>query len=210
MRLQNKDTTPDSQFVTRGYVSLDGSPVSSGPLPAMPPGYTLLEPIGKGGWGTVYRAMQHSTGRDVAVKILREDVHQYAHIVERFHREARAVSALQHPNIVTLHDFGYTPDNRAFMIMELVRGESLDSIIRSQGGLPAPVAALIARQIAQALAAAHDQGIIHRDIKPHNVMISEINHSAFFIKVLDFGVAKMLGESAGLTAEAKSLAPPST
>lgn len=209
MRLENKDTAPDPQFVTKGYVRLDslGNP-SGAQLPVMPPGYTLLEVVGKGGWGTVYRGLQHSTGREVAVKILREDVHQYAHIVERFHREARAVSALQHPNIVTLHDFGYTPENRAFMVMELVRGEPLDSIIRSQGSLPPHVAALIARQVAQALACAHDQGIIHRDIKPQNIMVTEMNHSAHFVKVLDFGVAKLLGESAGLTAEGKVFGTP--
>lgn len=209
MRLENRDTAPDSQFVTKGYVRLDslGGP-SDNSLPVMPPGYTLLEAIGKGGWGTVYRGLQHSTGREVAVKILREDVHQYAHIVERFHREARAVSALQHPNIVTLHDFGYTPENRAFMVMELVRGESLDSIIRCQGRIPPNVVALIARQVAQALACAHDQGIIHRDIKPHNIMVTGLNHSAHFVKVLDFGVAKLLGESAGLTADGKVFGTP--
>lgn len=208
MRLTRSDSSKDSRMVTRGFVSLSSLSGETIAAPGMPDGYTLLEPIGKGGWGTVYRGIQHSTGREVAIKILREEVQHYPHVVERFRREARAVSALQHPNIVTLHDFGYTSENRAFMVMELVRGESLDSVIRSHGALPVHMVLLIARQVAQALAAAHDQSIIHRDIKPHNIMVSELNHSAFFVKVLDFGVAKWTGDTTALTAEGKVFGTP--
>jgi Tol biopolymer transport system component len=133
--------------------------------------YEILAPIGAGGMGEVYRARDSRLGREVAVKVSAE------RFSERFEREARAVAALNHPNICTLHDVG--PD---YLVMELVEGES------PRGPMPLADALKIARQIVEALQAAHDRGIVHRDLKPANIRIK----SDGAVKVLDFGLAKIL------------------
>ena len=132
--------------------------------------YQIVEQIGAGGMGIVYRARDTRVGRDVAVKVSAE------HFSDRFEREARAVAALNHPNICTLHDVG--PD---YLVMEMVEGEPL------KGPLPLATALDYARQIAAALDAAHEQGIVHRDLKPANI---RVRHDGT-IKVLDFGLAKI-------------------
>src|SRR5438045_894363 len=121
--------------------------------------YAILAPIGAGGMGEVYRARDTRLNRDVAIKIAAE---QFS---ERFAREARAIAALNHPNICTLHDVG--PN---YLVMELVEGPTLGERIR-QGPMPLEEALGIARQIAEALDAAHEAGIVHRDLKPDNIKI---------------------------------------
>src|SRR5499425_2452492 len=136
--------------------------------------YEILAPIGAGGMGEVFKARDTRLDRIVAIKI------SAAQFTERFEREARAIAALNHPHICTLHDVG--PD---YLVMEFVEGPTLAERIGA-GPIPMEEALVIARQIAQALEAAHEKGIVHRDLKPANVKIA-CNDS---IKVLDFGLAK--------------------
>jgi len=170
--------------------------------------YTIMDKVGQGGWGGVYRAMQHSTQRIVALKILRKDVAEDPAAQRRFHQEARAVSSLKHPNTVTLFDFGKSPDGTLFMAMEYVEGQSVDKVISATGDLPPKRVARIARQVALSLSEAHEHGIIHRDIKPHNVMVTEMGGEKDFVKVLDFGVAKLLSNDVTLTSTGSTFGTP--
>ena len=146
--------------------------------------YEILSPLGAGGMGEVYRARDSRLGRDVAIKVLPETVAQDAERLARFEREARALAALNHPNIVTIFAVEESAGTR-FLAMELVEGESLDTLIAS-GGLPLPRFYEIAIPLAEALSAAHERGIVHRDLKPGNVMVTREGR----VKVLDFGLAK--------------------
>jgi len=128
--------------------------------------YEIVEPIGKGGMGEVYRAHDSRLGRDVAIKISSE------RFSERFEREARAVASLNHPSICTLHDVG--PN---YLVMELVEGQTLAARIQ-EGPIPLEEALRIARQISEALDAAHEKGIVHRDLKPGNVILKEDGSAA--------------------------------
>src|SRR5712691_521491 len=139
--------------------------------------YEILASIGKGGMGEVYRARDTRLNRDVAVKISAE---QFS---ERFEREARAIAALNHSNICQVYDVG--PN---YLVMELVEGPTLAERIK-QGAIPLEEALAIASQIAEALEAAHEKGVVHRDLKPGNVKIKPDG----MVKVLDFGLAKMGG-----------------
>jgi eukaryotic-like serine/threonine-protein kinase len=139
--------------------------------------YEVVEPIGKGGMGEVYRTRDTRLNRDVAVKVSTE------RFSERFEREARAIAALNHPNICHLYDVG--PD---YLVMELVEGPTLAERIK-EGPIPLDQSLAIAGQIADALEAAHEKGIVHRDLKPGNVKIKPNG----VVKVLDFGLAKMGG-----------------
>ena len=139
--------------------------------------YEILEPIGKGGMGEVYRARDPRLNREVAVKVSAE------RFSERFEREARAIASLNHPNICHLYDVG--PD---YLVMELVEGPTLAERIK-EGAIPLEEALPIAGQIADALDAAHEKGVVHRDLKPGNVKVK----SDGTVKVLDFGLAKMGG-----------------
>ncbi|HET9370143.1 MAG TPA: protein kinase [Vicinamibacterales bacterium] len=147
--------------------------------------YDVLEALGAGGMGEVYRARDPKLERDVAIKIVPEDLRADAEAHTRFEREARAIAALNHPHIVTIHEIGRS-NGLDFIVMELVRGRSLSEIIPA-GGLPATKAVDLAHQMASALDAAHAAGIVHRDLKPANVMVTEAGQ----VKVLDFGLAKV-------------------
>jgi serine/threonine protein kinase/dienelactone hydrolase len=155
--------------------------------------YRILSLVGSGGMGDVYRAHDTKLARDVAIKVLRSDLLPDEERKRRFIREARAASALNHPNIVTVHDIQQA-DGLTFIVMEYLRGKSLQEAI-PEGGLPVDLAVEYAAQIASAMQAAHGAGIIHRDIKPINVVVSETNR----VKVLDFGLAKLIAPPAGAT-----------
>ena len=149
--------------------------------------YEILGPLGAGGMGEVYRARDTRLGRDVAVKILPAHLSQKPEARERFEREARAISSLNHPHICTLYDVGREGDADYF-VMELLEGETLASRL-ARGPLKLDEALRVGAQIADALAAAHKKGIVHRDLKPGNVALTKSG-----AKVLDFGVAKRRDE----------------
>lgn len=149
--------------------------------------YEILEPIGQGAMGAVYVARDSRLSRRVAIKVISVEDEADDSRRRRFVQEARAASALNHPNIVTVHDFG-TENGLSYIVTELVEGESLRKII-SRGAVPTRKLLEIAVQIADALAAAHDADIVHRDLKPENIMITPDGR----VKLLDFGLAKPLG-----------------
>ncbi|MCF2533997.1 serine/threonine-protein kinase [Yinghuangia soli] len=155
--------------------------------------YELVEPIGHGGMGQVWRGRDRELARTVAIKTLPVELSRQAEFRERFQREARAVAALAHPGITVLHDFGRddSADPVPFLVMEHVDGSSLAGVVRS-GPVPVARAAGIVRDIADALAHSHGLGIVHRDIKPSNVMLTRYGT----VKVLDFGIARMLSDTA--------------
>ncbi len=146
--------------------------------------YRIIDKIGAGGMGEVYRAKDTKLGRDVALKVLPAEMARDPERLARFQLEARAVAALNHPHIVTIHSVEEA-DGIHFLTMELVEGRSLDRII-PEGGMPIEQILDVATAIAEALAAAHEKGIVHRDLKPANVMVTDEGR----IKVLDFGLAK--------------------
>jgi eukaryotic-like serine/threonine-protein kinase len=149
--------------------------------------YRILEKLGEGGMGSVYLAEDLHLARRVAIKFLTSTDHHYR---ARFIREARAVSALSHPNIAMVHDYGETGNGQPFIVMEYVKGKSLSEILEE--GLTMRRSVEIISSIAEALGEAHEQGIVHRDIKPSNVLVNERGQ----VKVLDFGLVKHLFEPA--------------
>src|SRR6059058_3629500 len=161
--------------------------------------YRLEARIGAGGMSTVYRALDETLERRVAIKLLNREVATESDQLERFRREARAVAQLSHPNVVGVIDAG-EDDGRPYIVFECVDGETLKERIRRQGRLPIPEAVAYTIEIARALGVAHSQHIIHRDVKPQNVLIDEEGSA----KVTDFGIARTLDEE-GLTADGRVL-----
>jgi serine/threonine protein kinase len=157
--------------------------------------YRIDRKIGAGGMGTVYRATRLLIGDEVAVKILHAEQSD-PKATERFRREAQAAARLKHPNAVTIHDFGVTDDCLQYLVMELVEGESLRQIIKQQGPLTPSASAEIVSQVCAALDEAHRHNIIHRDIKPDNIIVN-VSATGLRVKVLDFGIAKLRDETAG-------------
>ena len=152
--------------------------------------YVLVEQVGVGGMALVYRAIDRNTGHSVAVKVLKSEFNRDAEFVSRFQREAEAASKMTHHNIVNLLDVGMDGENR-YLIMEYVKGKTLKEVIQEKGRLSASVAVQITIRILSALQHAHQNGIIHRDIKPQNILVHADGH----IKVADFGIARMANSS---------------
>jgi serine/threonine protein kinase len=146
--------------------------------------------IGLGGMGAVYRVTRLLIGDEVAMKILHTERVADPHAGERFRREAQAAARLKHPNAVSIYDFGISSDGLQYLVMELVEGQSLRQIIKQEGPLPASVAAEVTTQVCAALDQAHQQHIVHRDVKPDNIIIHS-TLSGLRVKVLDFGIAKL-------------------
>jgi serine/threonine-protein kinase len=157
--------------------------------------YRLKARIGKGGHGDVWLATQQALKRDVAVKVLHSAAGVDEESVARFEREARAASALVHPNTIRIFDYGATRDGVSFIAMELLTGRDLASLVEETGPLSAARVIHIARQACGSLAEAHAAGIVHRDIKPANLFLTRVGDEHDFLKVLDFGVARLTSES---------------
>ncbi len=152
--------------------------------------YEILEKIGNGGMATVYKAKCHVLNRFVAVKVLKEEFTTDEEFIRRFNIEAQSAAGLTHPNIVSVYDVGHE-DNIYYIVMELIQGKTLKQIISESGILPWKWSINIATQIASALETAHKNNIVHRDIKPHNIIITEDGVA----KVTDFGIAKAVSNS---------------
>ncbi len=157
--------------------------------------YRLESKLGAGGMGAVYRATRLIIGDEVAIKIL-HDGQNDQRAAERFRREAQAAARLKHPNAVNIYDFGVTDDGLQYLVMELVEGESSRRIIKQQGPLTPSAAAEIISQVCAALDEAHRHNIIHRDIKPDNIIV-DVTANRLRVKVLDFGIAKLRDDTAG-------------
>ncbi|MDQ3032709.1 MAG: serine/threonine protein kinase [Myxococcota bacterium] len=157
--------------------------------------YRLRRRLGRGGMGEVWAAWHKGLGREVAVKMLRVDASGTAACpiaAERFRREVRATSELVHPNTVRVFDYGATEDGILYYAMELLVGENLRSLVKREGALPPARAVHLLSQAARALAEAHRKGIVHRDVKPENLFVIDAGGERDFVKVLDFGIAKVL------------------
>ncbi len=151
--------------------------------------------LGQGGMGAVYRGRHLLLERTVAVKLLRPEILTVEGSLERFFREARTAAATEHPNIVTVYDFGKLPDGGAYLILEFVEGKGLRTILMEQGALPPSLALPILREVCAAVEFAHRRNIIHRDLKPDNIMLKRHDDGSATVKVLDFGLAKTVEEA---------------
>jgi serine/threonine protein kinase/HEAT repeat protein len=176
--------------------------------------YELIAPIAEGGLGTVFRARDRQLGREVAVKRIRMDkANDLGTAMDMLIREAQQQSTLQHPNIVTVYDAGVDEEG-GFIVMELVKGETLEDIIM-RGALTLEDFDSLVRQVLEGMSAAHEQGIIHLDLKPGNLMVQRLNTGRFQVKILDFGLAKTAqqpvqqdkGEPGGLFGSVHFMAP---
>jgi serine/threonine-protein kinase len=169
--------------------------------------YRIVEQIGEGGMGAVFKAEHALLGRAAAIKILHPSFSAREDIVTRFFNEARAATAIADPGIVQIFDFGYHTDGSAYIVMELLQGETLDRRIRRSVVMPVEVALRAVRQVASSLAAAHARGIVHRDLKPENIFLVRDPEvpGGERAKILDFGVAKVAGEHAGVKTQTTAL-----
>jgi serine/threonine protein kinase len=164
--------------------------------------YELLELIGKGGMGTVFKARQIKIDREVALKVIHRKLTHDEKSVQRFEKEALASSKLHHPNNIRVYDYGKSDDERLFIAMEFLRGQTLGDLISHEGPLDPSRVVHISRQIGKSLAEANQVGLVHRDLKPENIFICDIHGEPDFVKVLDYGIAKAVGgegEHANLT-----------
>jgi len=178
--------------VTRTHHSRSGLFVPPEPeeLASQFPQLEIIELLGQGGMGAVYKARQKQLGRLVALKILPPETGHDPAFAERFNREARSLALLNHPNIVTVHDFGHTSEGLYFFIMEFVEGTDLRQVLQGKQ-LSAAQALTVVPQICAALQFAHDEGVVHRDIKPENILLDKKGR----VKIADFGLARLLDQA---------------
>jgi len=176
-----------------GRCSQDGSQLAPSLVPRLLTSrYRLDRRLGRGGMGTVYSALDTSLERQVALKLIREELVSSSEATERFRREARAAAAITHPNLATLYDFAVDAGNRAFLVMELLSGATLRQQLQQQGRLPSARVLEIVRGVCSALALAHQRGLVHRDLKPENIFLA-CDNGRDVPKILDFGLAKFVG-----------------
>jgi len=155
--------------------------------------YHVLSKLGEGGMGQVYLAEHVKMGRKSAIKLMNPSMSNDPDAIGRFNREAANASRIAHNNVAAIYDFGETADGLIYLAMEYIEGEPLTKVMERTGALPPDRAADIARQVAEALNAAHEIGIVHRDLKPDNIMIARSRDGADVVKVVDFGIAKAQG-----------------
>ncbi len=187
----------DSQYCPKcgfpiGAISVDDDdPLIGGVLPGS---YQVLDLLGVGGMGRVYRAEQRTLGRTVAVKVIHPHLAADEKSLARFLTEARATSKLNHPNSVSVIDFGKTAAGQPYLVMEFLRGRNLAQVVSTEGLLKLPRIVNVLRQVLAALGEAHALDIIHRDLKPENIVLEPLRRGGDFVKVVDFGLAKLRAE----------------
>jgi eukaryotic-like serine/threonine-protein kinase len=170
-------------------------PASTDPLIGRRVGpYEILDRLGSGGMGTVYAAVHKLIEKKVALKVLAPHLAHDEQVVERFLLEARSASRIAHENVIEVFDLGQSRDGYVYLAMELLTGSDLARVVAREGALPWPRAVAIAIQVSEALAAAHAHSIIHRDLKPENIFLVQTPGRADFVKLLDFGIAKVVAE----------------
>ncbi len=187
--------------------------------------YELLEELGHGGMATVYRARDRRLGREVAVKVIHPHLRDSREVVSRFHAEAKAVAMLRHPNIVDVYDVSEPDETHQYLVVGLVRGTTLRKLLQERGAMPPEIAAAVALELLAALAHANANGVVHRDVKPENVLVERRplalagKHAAtderahepdgprVAVKLTDFGIAKLL-DAQGVTSTGQVLGSP--
>jgi serine/threonine-protein kinase len=215
--ITNEASLPEAAEISAEVPVVVRSSISSAPIEAAPSSralsasadrligldiddrYVLEEFLGEGGMGIVLRGRHKVIGKRVAVKVLRADLAGDAELTERFLTEAKAASSVGHPNIVEIFDYGKLADGSAYFVMEYLEGHSLATILGETPVLPMKRVYHIGRQVAEALQAAHDAGVVHRDMKPENVMLIRREGQEDHVKILDFGIAKIASATNRLT-----------
>jgi len=170
--------------------------------------YRITRLLGEGGMGAVYEGVQLRLNKRVAIKLMARDLAANREALARFHREAEITSHLGHPHLVTVIDFGQAESGEPYLVMEYLDGEDLDHRLRRVGRLSIETTVHVIRQVASALNAAHDQGVVHRDLKPGNVFLVQIPGEPDFVKVLDFGISKMKAARTQLTSASAVMGTP--
>src|SRR5215471_9629475 len=177
-------------------VSDPSPPVGADPLigRVLSERYRILRRVGQGGMGTVYQAQHALIDKKVALKVLSPELARRADLVARFLQEVRSASRIGHENVVDISDFGQSPEGMVYVAMELLEGQNLATVIKTEGTIEWTRARPILMQVAKAMRAAHEHGIIHRDLKPENVFLVQREGRPDFVKVLDFGIAKSVNQ----------------
>jgi tRNA A-37 threonylcarbamoyl transferase component Bud32 len=192
--------SPDGRFCPfdgSGLVPAEGwDPSADALLGSLVDGrYEVLAVLGEGGMGTVYEVKHRALGKRFALKALRKDLTADGEIAARFIQEARTAAAVSHPGLVEITDFGRLESGQVYFVMELLEGQSLAALLRTGGPLPAARGLDIVRQLVHALKAAHDASIVHRDLKPDNIHVGRGDAERDLVKIVDFGLAKVIGSS---------------
>src|SRR3954464_1679537 len=154
--------------------------------------YRISRLIGIGGMGAIYEAAHIGAGKRVAIKMMSRELAAHPEALARFRREVQVTTELAHPHIIEVVDFGASPTGEPYLVMEFLEGEDLEQALERQGRMPLPAAGQIIKQVASALAVAHGEGVVHRDLKPGNVFLKQVEGGGVFVKVVDFGISKVL------------------
>jgi serine/threonine protein kinase len=154
--------------------------------------YRITRLIGIGGMGAIYEATHVGAGKRVAIKMMAKELAEHPEALARFRREVQVTTGLAHPNIIEVVDFGASPTGVPYLVMEYLDGEDLEARLEREGRVPLPTAVQIVKQVASALSVAHAEGVVHRDLKPGNVFLLRTGDGSVFVKVVDFGISKVL------------------